>query len=170
MKRPWVYMPSPSRSPLPPPSPPAPSRSSQSTRSEHLSHASNLGWWSVSPLIVYMFWCCSLETSHPRLLPQSLNDCYDNSICLASFAIYKTSYPRFMTSSHNFYDVTPTVFDMVSSVSVSSHPLYWWYHTNSVFEISSAIYDDIISILYDIAATECVSSHQHFQRYNMLCM
>ena len=71
MKRPWVYMSSPSRSPLPPPSPPAPYRSSQSTRSECLSHASNLGWWSVSPLIVYMFRCCSLETSHPRLLPQS---------------------------------------------------------------------------------------------------
>ena len=29
MKQPWVYMCSPSRSPLPPPSPPAPSRSSQ---------------------------------------------------------------------------------------------------------------------------------------------
>ena len=49
MKQPWVYMCSPSRSPLPPPSPPAPSRSSQCTRSERLSHASNLGWWSVSP-------------------------------------------------------------------------------------------------------------------------
>ena len=55
MKRPWVHMSSPSRSPLPPPSPPAPSRSSRSTRSERLSHASNLGRWSVSPLIVYMF-------------------------------------------------------------------------------------------------------------------
>ena len=40
--------------------------SSQCTRSEHLSHASNLGWWSVSPLMVYMFRWCSLETSHPR--------------------------------------------------------------------------------------------------------
>ena len=39
MKQPWVYMCSPSRSPLPPPSPPAPSRSSQCTRSERLSHA-----------------------------------------------------------------------------------------------------------------------------------
>ena len=65
----FFYMCSPFRSPLPPPSPPAPSRSSQCTRSEHLSHASNLGWWSVSPLIVYMFQCCSLETSRPRLLP-----------------------------------------------------------------------------------------------------
>ena len=44
MNQPWVYMCSPSRSPLPPPSPPDPSRSSQCTRSEHLSHASNLGW------------------------------------------------------------------------------------------------------------------------------
>ena len=44
MNQPWVYMCSPYRSPLPPPSPPAPSGSSQCTRSEHLSHASNLGW------------------------------------------------------------------------------------------------------------------------------
>ena len=35
--------------PPPPPSPPDPSRFSQCTRSERLSHASNLGWWSVSP-------------------------------------------------------------------------------------------------------------------------
>ena len=49
MKQPWVYMCFPSQSPLPPPSPPVPSRFSQCTRSERLSHASNLGWWSVSP-------------------------------------------------------------------------------------------------------------------------
>ena len=35
--------------PLPPLSLPDPSGSSQCTRSEHLSHASNLGWWSISP-------------------------------------------------------------------------------------------------------------------------
>ena len=40
-----------------------------------LSHASNLGWWSVSPLIVYLFQCCSLRTSHLHLLPQSLKVC-----------------------------------------------------------------------------------------------
>ena len=45
MRQPWVYMCSPSRSPLPPPSPPDPSRSSQCTRSERLSNASNLGWF-----------------------------------------------------------------------------------------------------------------------------
>ena len=71
MNQPWIYMCSPSRSPLPPPSPSHPSGSSQCTRPEHLSHASNLGWRSVSPQIIYMFRCCSLETSHPRLLPES---------------------------------------------------------------------------------------------------
>ena len=56
-------------------SPSHPSRSSQCTSPEHLSHASNLGWCSVSPLIVYLFQCCSLRTSHPWLLPQSSKVC-----------------------------------------------------------------------------------------------
>ena len=45
------------------------------TRPEHLSHASNLGWRSVSHLIIYMFQCYSLRSSHPRLLPQSPKVC-----------------------------------------------------------------------------------------------
>ena len=44
MNQPWIYMCSPSRSPLPPPSPSHPSGSSQCTSPEHLSHASSLGW------------------------------------------------------------------------------------------------------------------------------
>ena len=44
VNQPWIYMYSPSQSPLPPPSPPDPSGSSQCTRSEHLTHASDLGW------------------------------------------------------------------------------------------------------------------------------
>ena len=75
MNQPWIYMCSPSRSPLLPPSPSHPSGSSQCTSPEHPSHAFNLGWWSVSPLIVHLFQCCSLWTSHPRLLPQSVKVC-----------------------------------------------------------------------------------------------
>ena len=71
MNQPWIYMCSPSRSPLLSSSQPHPSGSSQCTSPEHLSHASNLDWWSVSPLIVYMFRCCSLRSSHSHLLPQS---------------------------------------------------------------------------------------------------
>ena len=60
MKQPWVYMCSPSRSPLQPPSPPAPSRSSQCTRSERLSHTSNL---------LSSFWLgCYYETQLHELL------------------------------------------------------------------------------------------------------
>ena len=77
MNQPWSYMYSPSRSHLPPPSLPDPSGSSQCTRFEHLSHAPHLGWWSVSPLIIYMFRCCSLrETAFlkgPFLKRDSLN-------------------------------------------------------------------------------------------------
>ena len=75
MNQPWIYMYSPSRTPLPPRSPPHPCGSSQCTSPEHLSHTSNLGWWSVSPLIVYLFQCDSLRRSHPRLLWQSPKVC-----------------------------------------------------------------------------------------------
>ena len=99
MNQPWIYMYSPSRSPLPPPSPPDPSGSAQCTRPEHLSHASNLGWWSVSPLIVYLFQFYSLRTSHPRLLPLSpkvcsvylcLFFCFTYRVIIALFIIDRT--------------------------------------------------------------------------------
>ena len=48
MKQPWVYMCSPSRSPLPPPSLPDPSRSSQCTRSELLASFNLEHFYSVS--------------------------------------------------------------------------------------------------------------------------
>ena len=75
MNQSWIYMCSPSQSPLLPPSPSHPSGSSQCTSPEHLSHASNLGWWSVSTLIVSLFQCYSLRTSHPCLLPLSPRVC-----------------------------------------------------------------------------------------------
>ena len=84
----WIYMCSPSRSPLLPPSPSHPSGSSQCTSPEHLSHASNLDWRSVSPLIVYLFQCCSLRTSHPLLLPQSPKVCSVH-LCLFIYFIYR---------------------------------------------------------------------------------
>ena len=49
-----------------------------------LSHASNLDWQSISHMIIYMFQCYSLKSSHPRLLPQSTKLCF--YICV-SFAV-----------------------------------------------------------------------------------
>ena len=40
-----------------------------------LSHASNLDWWSISHMVIYMFQCCSLKPSHLCLLPQSPKVC-----------------------------------------------------------------------------------------------
>ena len=56
------------------------------------------------------------------------------------------------------FDITTTIFDIVSTLSLSSHPLYWWYHTNWIYEISSTIYDGIISIVYNIIFTIFVTS------------
>ena len=63
-----------------------------------------------------------------------------------------------MISNHHFYDTTLTIFDIVSTASVSSPPLYWWYHANCIYETSSSMYDDIISIVYDIIFTVFVTS------------
>ena len=65
-----------------------------------------------------------------------------------------------------FHDITPTIFYILSTVSVSQYPLYRWCETNWIFEISSAIYDDIISILFDITATECVLSHPLYRQHH----
>ena len=59
------------------------------------------------------------------------------AICVASFALYKTSHPHFMTSNHRVYVIKPTIFDMVSTVCgcaitstllMISHQLYFWDH------------------------------------------
>ena len=63
-----------------------------------------------------------------------------------------------MKSNHQFYDITPTIFEIVSTLFLSPHPLYCWYHTNCIYEISSSIYVDIISIMYNNIFTTFVPS------------
>ena len=55
------------------------------------------GWWSVSPLIVYLFQCCSLWTSHPRLLPQSPKVCSIH-LCLFFCFAYRVIITIFLSS------------------------------------------------------------------------
>ena len=78
-----------------------------------------VGWSSVSPLIVHLFQCCSLWTSHPGLLPQSpkvfrlyfLNVCKSQYNWIQSvsgnleeiFATYNTTYiERASTNIHKY--------------------------------------------------------------------
>ena len=69
------------------------------TKPEHLSHASNLGWWSVSLQIIYMFWCCSFKTSHPRLFPQSPKVCPVH-LCLFLCFAYRVIITIFLNSMY----------------------------------------------------------------------
>ena len=55
------------------------------------------GWWSVSPLIVYFFQCCSLRTSHPHLLPQSPKVCSVH-MCLFFYFAYRVIITIFLNS------------------------------------------------------------------------
>ena len=78
VKQVWVYMCLPSWTPLPPLSPSHPSGSSQCTRPEDTVSCMEPGLQSlrsVSRMVIYMFQCHSLKSSHPRLFPQSPKVC-----------------------------------------------------------------------------------------------
>ena len=62
MNLPRVYTCSPSWTPLPYPSPYHPSGSSQCTSPNILYPASNLDWWFISYMILYMFQCHSSKS------------------------------------------------------------------------------------------------------------
>ena len=95
MNLPQVYMCSPSWTLLPPctiplghPSAPAPS---------FQYRASNLDWWPISYMILYMFQCHSPNSSHPLPLPQSPKDCSIHQ-CLFCCLVYRVIVTIFLNS------------------------------------------------------------------------
>ena len=100
-------------------------------------------------------------SSHPLYRQHHMHSWYDITLAIyvASFPLWKTSHPHFMTSNHRVYVITASIFDILSTVSVSSHLLYWWYHTNCNSEITSTIVHNIICIVYDMTPT--VWHHNH---------
>jgi len=63
-----------------------------------LFHALNLDWWSISHMVIYMFQCYSLKSSHPRLLPQSPKVCslYLCLFCCLEYRVIVTIFPNFL--------------------------------------------------------------------------
>ena len=97
MNQPWVYMCSPSWTPLPPPPPSHPSGSSQCYSPEHPVSCIEPRLRSVSHMIIYMFQCYSLKSSHPRLLPQGPKDCSIH-LCLFCCLAYRVVVTIFLNS------------------------------------------------------------------------
>ena len=62
-----------------------------------LSHASNLNWRSVSHMIIYMFQCYSVKSSHPRLFPQSPKG-FIIHLCLFCCLTYRVIVTIFLNS------------------------------------------------------------------------
>ena len=77
-----------------------------------LFHESNLDWSSISHIVIYMFQCYFLKSSHPRLLPQSPEVC-SLYLCLFCCLTYRVIITIFLNSmllsrfSHVKLCVTP---------------------------------------------------------------
>ena len=95
MHQPWVYECSPSWTPLPPH--PIPQGHPSAPALSTLPHASNLDWRSVSHMIIYMFQCSALKSSHPRRLPQSPK-VESLHLCLFCCLIYRVIITIFLNS------------------------------------------------------------------------
>jgi len=65
--------------------------------SSTLYHASNLDWWFVSHMIIYMFQCHSPKPSHPCPFPQSPKDCSIH-LCLFCCLAYRVIITIFLNS------------------------------------------------------------------------
>ena len=97
MNQPWVYTCSPSWTPLQPPPNPIPQGHPSTPALSTLSHALNLDWRSVSYMIIHMFQCSSLRSSHPHLFPQSPKVC-SLPLCLFCWLAYKVIITIFLNS------------------------------------------------------------------------
>ena len=104
MNQPWVYMCSPSWSPLPSPPHPIPQGHPSAPALSTLSQASNLDWQSVSHMIIYMFQCYSLKSSHPRLLPQNPKVCSLHLYLFCCLA-YRVIITIFLNSTYIYVNI-----------------------------------------------------------------
>ena len=66
-----------------------------------LSHASNLDRWSILRMIMYMFQCYSLGSSHPCFLPQSPKVC-SLHLCLFCCLAYRVIVTIFLNSIYTY--------------------------------------------------------------------
>ena len=95
---------SPSWTPLPRLSPPHSFGLSQSTGFGCPASCMNLHWSSILHMVIYIFRCYSLKSSHPRLLPQSPKVC-SSHLCLFCFLIYRIIFTLFLNSIYMYVNI-----------------------------------------------------------------
>ena len=68
------------------------------------------------------------------------NCMYDitHSICMAHYALYMTSHPRFMTSQHSIHDITATL-SPITLLYLTAHPKYVCHHTEIMDHITPIV-------------------------------
>ena len=60
-------------------------------------------------------------------------------MCMTSYALHVTSLPQFSTTHHFMYEIWSALSDITSSVPLSSHPPYQWYHRDYMYDLISSI-------------------------------
>ena len=91
-----------------------------------LSHASNLDWRSISHMIIYMFQCYSLKSSHPCLLPQSPK-VYSLYLCLFCCLEYRVIITIFLNSIY-IHRWTVLVFFFLTYFTLYNRPQFHLPH------------------------------------------
>ena len=83
-----------------------------------LSHAWNLDWRSISYMIIYMFQCYSLKSSHPHLLPQSPKVCslYPCFFCCLPYRVIVNH----LSKSHQIRSVTQSCLTLCDPMNRST--------------------------------------------------
>ena len=76
------------------------------------------------------------------------------TMCMTSCALQVTSHPQFRTSHHFMYDKRYTLSDLNSTVSLSSHPPYRWYHNQYMYDLTFSYLWHHIHYIYDIISTK----------------
>ena len=61
------------------------------------------------------------------------------TMCMTSYAIHVTSHPQFRTSHHFMYDIRSPLSNLTSTVSLSPHQPYQWYHSPYMYDLTSSI-------------------------------
>ena len=119
MNQPWVYMCPPILNPsrLPPHS--IPLGCPRALALSALLHASNLHWSSILRMVIYMFQCCSLKSSHPRLLPHSPKVC-SLYLCLFCCLVYRVIVTVFLNSIYMHYYMIFVFFFLTSLCIIGS--------------------------------------------------